>query len=142
MSIYLFAIALTTPVQDSQYSYQYIPNIRVTGVVANKFCEGTLAKDGAFEPDISMLFSGKSRAQGSGIGAPYYTIGFTNEQKLYEYRSGILIPVIYYSKLGIVPEIGGKIIDIKEYRYSPTARRIYNLPGRFVLKENKQGKEK
>ena len=34
-----------------------------------------------------------------------------------------------------VPDLGGKIIDFKEYRHSKDAPKTYNLPGRFELKK-------
>lgn len=54
------------------------------------------------------------------------------KEKVYEYRSGILVPMVFDEYRGLIPEVGGKIIDFKDYRYTPEARRIYNLPGRFV----------
>lgn len=56
------------------------------------------------------------------------------DEQVYEYRSDYLIPMVFDSKYGLIPEVGGKIIEFKDYQYSPTARRIYNLPGRFVPK--------
>ena len=34
-----------------------------------------------------------------------------------------------------VRTVGGKIIAFKDYEYSPTAPRIWNLPGGFVTEE-------
>lgn len=53
----------------------------------------------------------------------------------YEFRSGRLIPGTLNKEGDFVPELGGKIIDFKEYRYSKDAPYIYNLPGRFELKK-------
>jgi hypothetical protein len=38
-----------------------------------------------------------------------------------------------YSPDGLfVPELGGKIIDFMDYKYSDQAIPIWNLPGKFV----------
>jgi hypothetical protein len=58
----------------------------------------------------------------------------------YEYRSGRLIPGEIDKKGNFVPELGGKIISLDDYRPGPKALRIYHLPGRFVRKEQKEGK--
>lgn len=55
------------------------------------------------------------------------------KEPVYEYRCGRLIPGIL-EKEAFVPDLDGKVIEFKTYRWSPTARRIYNLPGRFVTK--------
>ncbi len=64
-------------------------------------------------------------------------------ESVYELRCGRLIPGFLH-ELGkeewlFVPDIGGTIIDAGEYlkTYQPWSRRIYNLPGRFILKEAK-----
>jgi hypothetical protein len=58
----------------------------------------------------------------------------------FEYRSGRLIPGELDKRGNFVPEVGGKIISLEDYRPGPKAMRIYNLPGRFVKKEQKDGK--
>lgn len=58
-----------------------------------------------------------------------------NGELLYEYRSAMLIPMIKDPVHGIVPEIGGRIIRLSDYLYSPISRRIYNLPGQFILRK-------
>lgn len=55
-------------------------------------------------------------------------------EKVYEYRSGILIPGVLGLDGRFVPEVGGTIIKFKYYRSSLTARRIWNLPGTFKIK--------
>lgn len=63
---------------------------------------------------------------------------FSAKEQVYEFRSHRLIPGMIY-KAEFVPDIGGKVIEFREYRFSPEARRIYNLPGKFVDKAT--GKE-
>ena len=56
-------------------------------------------------------------------------------KKVYEFRSGVLIPGEIQPDGRFVPEVGGKIIPFKDYEYSPTATPIWNLPGVFVTEE-------
>jgi hypothetical protein len=39
-----------------------------------------------------------------------------------------------------VPLVGAKVTDFKDYLYSPSAPKIYNLPGKFVRKGEKKDK--
>lgn len=50
----------------------------------------------------------------------------------YEYRSGRLIPGYLQQNCNFLPEPGEAIIEFKDYVYSKTSKRIYNLPGKFV----------
>ena len=52
-------------------------------------------------------------------------------QPVYELRSGALIPGTMATNGPFVPTVGGAIIRFADYRYSPTATRIWNLPGFF-----------
>jgi hypothetical protein len=56
-------------------------------------------------------------------------------RKVYEFRSGMLIPGEIQADGRFVPEEGGKITKFKDYEYTPTATPIWNLPGRFVTKD-------
>ncbi len=53
-------------------------------------------------------------------------------EPVYEYRSGRLIKGELDKEGNFLPDLPGKVIDFKDYRYSKTAIRIYNLPGSFV----------
>jgi hypothetical protein len=55
-------------------------------------------------------------------------------ETVYEFRSGSLIKGSLYKDGGFKPELGSRIISFEDYHYSPSAPRIYNLPGRFVPK--------
>jgi hypothetical protein len=68
-------------------------------------------------------------------------INGTAQKGVYEFRSGRLIPGDIDDKLNFIPTVGGRIIDFKDYRYSAKAAKIYNLPGKFVRKEKKDGKK-
>jgi hypothetical protein len=67
------------------------------------------------------------------------TGSLTKPRKVYEYRSGMLIPGELqpgrFAAGPFVPEAGGKIIAFKDYEYSPSAPPIWNLPGVFVTEE-------
>jgi hypothetical protein len=54
--------------------------------------------------------------------------------KRVEFRSHRLIPGILANN-NFIPDLGGRIIDFKEYQFPASPRRIYNLPGKF-LKES------
>jgi hypothetical protein len=58
--------------------------------------------------------------------------------KAYEFRSGFLIPGKIV-KMKFIPEEGGRIIKLEDYKPNKDERFIYNLPGRceYVVKEKK-----
>jgi hypothetical protein len=58
-------------------------------------------------------------------------------EPVYEYRSGRLIRGILDSDGNFVPDLNGRVIDFKNYRYGKSAPRIYNLPGVFEKKGEK-----
>jgi hypothetical protein len=59
-------------------------------------------------------------------------LNLTPRKGVYEYRSGRLIKGDLDDNGNFVPELGSKIIDFKDYQYSPKSPVIYNLPGEFV----------
>ena len=59
----------------------------------------------------------------------------SKSKKVYEFRSGALIPGEIQPDGQFVPQVGGKIIPFKDYNYSPTATPIWNLPGVFLTEE-------
>ncbi len=124
---------------DAPAVHIFVPDLstRYRHNVGEFTCLGTLDSKGTFIPDLTTLNS-----KFGVIGGPSKLIeAKTPNEKVYEYRSGVLVPMYINDKNKLIPEVGGKIIDFKDYQYSPTARRIYNLPGRFVLK-NQQGEKK
>jgi hypothetical protein len=54
---------------------------------------------------------------------------------VYEYRSGRLIKGVIDLNHNFVPEAGSAVIPFQDYRYSSKAIKIWNLPGRFVRKD-------
>ncbi len=124
---------------DPAAEYVFVPDvsIRYRHYLGENTCLGKLDANGTFIHDMTTINSKFGL-----IGGPSKLIeAKTPNEKVYEYRSGVLVPMYINDKNKLIPEVGGKIIDFKEYKYSPTARRIYNLPGRFVLK-NQQGEKK
>jgi hypothetical protein len=72
---------------------------------------------------------------------PSRTINSPEQKDVYEFRSGRLIPGDIDDKGNFIPTAGGSILDFKDYHYSPKAPKIYNLPGKFVLKKKKDDKK-
>jgi hypothetical protein len=96
---------------------------------------GKLDEAGNFIPDPHWC-----NVPGIASGEPYNQLLNGPPGPAYEYRSGRLIPGELDQKGYFIPEIGGKIITLEDYRPGPKATRIYNLPGKFMKKEQKDGK--
>jgi hypothetical protein len=62
-----------------------------------------------------------------------------NTELVYEFRSDYLILGTLNLAGDFIPAGGSKVIRFSDYRYSPDAPRIYNLPGRFVEKPAEGG---
>jgi hypothetical protein len=122
---------------QDQYGFFPDQTIRYRHLVAQWTCLGTLDAKGTFIPDMTTINS-----KFGIIGGPSNLVeAKTPNEKVYEYRTGILVPMTINDKNKLIPEVGGKIIDFKDYHYSPNARHIYNLPGRFVLKKDEPAKK-
>lgn len=142
----LAVIQINDRINNNMYIYQENINQSYLFKVGDIQCIGTINSKGDFVPDYDQL-SRSIRAFKDSTFLPLgsfpkgLTSGMYPDGKVYEYRSGFLVPMIIDLKKGLIPEVGGKIIDFKDYKYSPTARRIYNLPGRFVLKQGEPAKK-
>lgn len=136
-SVFLTVVFTFKMLHYGDNDFVYEPIKRSTyHTVGKKSCSGTIDSDGNFMPTLSALEAlidsiKRKKIRLSNRSDPLTTAKHPNE-KVYEYRSGILVPMVFDEYRGLIPEVGGKIIDFKDYRYSPEARRIYNLPGRFV----------
>jgi hypothetical protein len=94
---------------------------------------GKLDQNGDFVADFMWKKGqGKSLTTTITLNSAVFT---SNPQKVYEFRSGMLIPGKIERDGRFVPEKGGTIIPFKEYEYSPTATPIWNLPGVFLSEE-------
>ena len=121
--------------QEEAYVYHNMPRMHYMHTAGGIWCTGTIDSEGHFQPiiddlqgSVRAILKGMPRA---GSWPSHLHTGKVNE-KVYEYRSGLLVPMIVDPKLGLLPEVGGKIIDFKNYKYSSSSVHIYNLPGRFV----------
>ncbi|HEV3235770.1 MAG TPA: hypothetical protein VGZ25_02210 [Gemmataceae bacterium] len=98
---------------------------------------GTLDEAGNFKPDKDWL----QMERGIPLSrAPNHKIINGVQEEVYEYRSGRLVAGEIDKDGNFIPTLGTKVIDFKDYVYSPKARKIYNLPGKFVRKGEKKDK--
>ncbi len=139
----LYILPVLLAILQSENDYKFVPYVKgVTFHINHVMCEGIIDTDGSFLPNLKSLQRGlsaklqKEEVFIDGSWPPPFRDDLRVNSKLYEFRSGKLIPMIVDQELGLIPEVGGIIIDFKDYRYSPTARRIYNLPGFFVRKQD------
>jgi hypothetical protein len=134
--------------QDGKVKYKYDADAprRVTLKIGEYHYVGFLDEDGDFVMDPDGRFG----TMVSGVPIthpPYYT--FTKDgqaEPVYEYRSGLLIKgklMCTGPRAGLlndhywifVPEIGSKVIPLKDYLPGRNALEIYNLPGKFVSED-------
>jgi hypothetical protein len=95
---------------------------------------GKLDKEGNFHPDPRWI----NVREGS---YPSHAVLNFPSGKAYEYRSGRLVLGELDEEGNFIPKLYSKVIDFKDYRFSETATRIYNLPGKFVKKKDKDAKK-
>ena len=93
---------------------------------------GKLDKNGDFAQEFGWKKGQEVKAP-QGIDTINFSAG--QHKRAYEFRSGMLIPGELQPDGRFVPEVGGKIIPFKDYQYSPSATRIWNLPGFFVTED-------
>lgn len=114
--------------------YEFVPNTDTWFRLSRggRIDIGKLDEAGNFVPDPRWC-----NVPGVASGVPLGELLNGPAGPAYEYRSGRLIPGELDKKGYFIPEIGGKIISLEDYRPGPKAIRIYNLPGKFVKKEQK-----
>ncbi|MBL8825225.1 MAG: hypothetical protein JNJ77_21740 [Planctomycetia bacterium] len=129
---------LPNPFPEGEYVFEWDTTIRVVHPVIDMDCVGTIDKNGTFVADLmdvdKAIEASKKGTKRELKDIPRLVEAKQPNEKVYEFRSGVLIPMIIDAKGRLLPEIDGEIIESKDYQYSPKARRIYNLPGRFVPK--------
>lgn len=138
--ILLSCLILPLPVAEEKYVYIEDTSIRYYHHIGSGiWCEGTLNQRGVFKADINdlekSLEAHKNKVERKGPFAPKLVEARTPNEKVYEFRSGVLVPMIIDEKRGLIPDIKGEIIAFNSYQYHPSARRIYNLPGRYEVKK-------
>jgi hypothetical protein len=97
---------------------------------------GKLDAAGNFIPDKRYFQA--FRTDRGVTGSPPGTLINWAQKRVYEFRSGRLVPGDIDGMGHFIPTVGGRIIDFKDYRYSSKAPKIYNVPGEFVRKEKKE----
>ncbi len=100
---------------------------------------GKLDAAGNFLPDPRWF--NLKRGQPLPKAPPFTVINAPPQKGVYEYRSGMLIKGDLDEKGNFLPDIGSEVVSFKDYRYREDGPRIYNLPGKFVRKERKNGKK-
>ncbi|MGL6075280.1 MAG: hypothetical protein ACRC8S_14070 [Fimbriiglobus sp.] len=127
---------------QGQPSYVYVPAFHRTVGIAlptGAIAYGKLDASGEFvfshrlpdsDPpgDFAICGSGPSWMQ-----PRFLRWGAAEPYKAYELRSGMLIPGTIETSGRFVPTSGAKIISFADYKYSPEAPKIWNLPGDFQL---------
>lgn len=110
--------------------YQFVPNVDIPFllILRGEIIFGRLDAEGVFHQVARYGPSAMNYQQHGGI--------FLNSNKLagrivYEYRSNALIPGTFNREGYFVPEVGGTTIRFQDYRYSPSATHIWNIPGYF-----------
>ena len=134
----LFVVGVDAP---NSGEYVFVPKldevVRIRHGRTNSF--GNLDRHGDFVPDPNWTSFDPTRI----LSVPFRyrrlnpSRGIDPPEKVYEFRSGRLIPGEIDKHDGrFIPDLEGKIIAFKEYKYVPNkSRRIYNLPGTFVRKK-------
>lgn len=126
--------------------YEFLLNVdRIVGIEREDFLLiGKLDKDGEFTQESKERYSVSSAGEkflaSSGPAHVLLNVGGLKPSKVFEYRSGLLVPGTMRAGGKFIPEEGAKVIRFADYKYTPAATPIWNLPGGFVLK--KSGVEK
>jgi hypothetical protein len=126
-------LPIPRPTQD-EYEFKLDSDRVVVIMRGDYYLFGKLDKSGDFaETGKASITSGLSAGSSAILNHP-----FIRGRAVYEYRSGRLIKGMLDRSGAFVPEVSSKVIDFKDYRYSPDAIHIWNLPGTFVPKNPKK----
>jgi hypothetical protein len=126
-------LVLVTPSNPAlQDEYEFVSNTSRWWMLfrSESFSGGKLDAAGNFCPDRSWIDVEGAISRSP----PFNPLNRKDNESVYEFRSGRLIPGVLSMDGNFVPELGGKVIAFKDYTYKPGATRIYNLPGYFKLK--------
>ena len=141
MILTAFAAAAFAATGKPPFEYKFVPNTeRLVGIYRNKsLLVGRLDADGEFHqtrrleafdvPGLEEL----GWIMYTGPGFDDLNLGSETPRRVYEFRSGMLIPGTIRERGNFFPEEGGKIVSFKTYRYSASAIPIWNLPGRYEI---------
>jgi hypothetical protein len=136
LSLVSLACSPPDPSGDSDYVFVPIAHRYVVILHGKRESFGTLDAAGNFVPNPKLL--NIERQPYSGPMRPGQLVNFPDlrHPNVFEYRSGRLIPGRLDDQGNFIPKLGGKIISLKDYHYSKSAPRIWNLPGHFVKKKD------
>ncbi len=109
------------------------PNRQCVHRLGSQPCYGVLDSNGDFIPDLTSLPDPTTGLINRLSRFPSLTENIHYNERVYELKNGALIPMIMNSKLELVPEVGEAIISFSDYHFATSSRKIYNLPGYFVL---------
>jgi hypothetical protein len=136
VALALLSTACTdNPVPD-EYEYVQDTNRYVMVVHGDLYSIGKLDDNGNFITD--KRYVNMSGMLSNIPAATLINIPLKRQKHVYEYRSGRLIKGQVDEEGNFIPDLGSKVISFKDYHYSPDALRIYNLPGKFVRKGEKE----
>ncbi len=118
--------------------YEFVPNTDrwVSLHYGQTFSIGKLDAKGNFLPDANWV-----NLRGTLTSAPGFVALNVNKGPAYEFRSSRLILGELDKEGNFIPKLDSKVIEFKDYRFSKTGTRIYNLPGKFVKKKDKDAKK-
>ena len=139
-----FAISASAATGKQQVEYKFVPNTeRLVGIyrrdsllIGQLDSEGEFHQTRRFDP-LPILGSDELDVLKiivySGPAYERLNQGTETPMRVYEFRSGMLIPGTIRERGNFVPEEGGKIVSFKTYQYSKSAIPIWNLPGRYEI---------
>jgi hypothetical protein len=117
-------------------SYEYLQDTsRTIGLErGGMILEGKLDAAGNFiqNPKAQILKAGMG---GTGGILEIINVRRPGREHIYEFRSGRLIQGELDKEGNFIPDLGGKVIDFKDYQYKKDPLYIYNLPGYFREKK-------
>lgn len=128
LSYFLSAYLDTRVVVKLESSYVYIEDVARNVAIIR----GDLTLLGQI--DTNGKFTVKHTLENGFYSGPILEIlnsGTAGSQRVYEYRSGRLVPGTMKHKGDFIPELNGTIVSFSAYKYSTDAPRIWNLPGTF-----------
>jgi hypothetical protein len=134
MPLYTVALPLYMWLLPENYVYVHTPLQKVSYFAHNTEVFGILYSNGTIIPQEVKQAPDAATSQALNLLRSRSIAASSRSQspvRCYEFRNGVLIPGTMDTKGRFIPEVGGKIIPFSDYRYSPLAPRIWNLPGYF-----------
>jgi hypothetical protein len=130
---HIVILGLTFIVQQPQYTFHEDTSREVAMYRGNTILIGRLDKHGELQIESKTFKDSITTPQFRNIAINLPT----NGKKVYELRSGRLIKGEITEDGSFIPDLGTKVIDFKDYKYTPDGIQIYNLPGHYQWTGNK-----